>query len=151
MKGFTMSKKELKESAVSGSVSLETVNKTVEVVNQDVEPGLVDFAKDVIIKFAKEYRRNPQCPAQVLLDIFDDYRIVCEANTAQKNMSDKDIIADADRLFDIDAALREDFGKHHDQANESIKSIMRTHVPALQKTFDRYESMLIEENTEYKE
>lgn len=151
MKGFTMSKERIKEGAVSGSVSLEAVNKTEEAVNQEVETGLVDFAKDVIIKFAKEYRKNPQCPAQVLLEIIDDYRVEYNANSAQKNMSDKDIIADVDRLFDIDADLREDFGKHHDQANEEIRSIMRTHVPALQKAFDKYDSMLIEENAEHKE
>ena len=146
-----MSKEKIKESAVSGNVSLEAVNKTEEVVNQDIEPGLVDFAKDMIIKFAKEYRRNPQCPAQVLLELVDDYRVECDANKAQKNISDKDIIADAGRLFDIGTELTEDFSKHHDHANEEIKSIMRTHAPTLQKAFDKYESMLLEENSEPKE
>ena len=62
-----MSKEKIKEGAVSGSVSLEAVNKTEEVINQEVEPGLVDFAKDVIIKFAKEYRKNPQCPVSTAI------------------------------------------------------------------------------------
>ena len=115
---------------------------------ETLEPGLVNFAKDLIIQYAKEYRRHPQCPAQVLLELIDDYHVECEANRAQKNMSDKEIVADARKLFDLAADLTEDYDKHHDQANDSIKSIMRAHVPTLQKAFDKYNEMLIEAETE---
>ena len=121
--------------------------KTADASAETLEPGLVNFAKDLIIQYAKEYRRHPQCPAQVLLELIDDYHVECEANRAQKNMSDKEIVADARKLFDLAADLTEDYDKHHDQANDSIKSIMRAHVPTLQKAFDKYNELLIEAET----
>ena len=60
-------------------------------------------------------------------------------------------MTDASTLLDLSDALFEDFDKNHDRANESIKAIMRTHVPKLQKDIDVYESMLIEENSKPKE
>lgn len=60
-------------------------------------------------------------------------------------------MTDASNLLDLSDALFEDFNKNHDRANESIKAIMRTHVPKLQKDIDVYESMLIEENSKLKE
>ena len=121
--------------------------KTADASAETLEPGLVNFAKDLIIQYAKEYRRHPQCPAQVLLELIDDYHVECEANRAQKNMSDKEIVADARKLFDLAADLTEDYDKHHDQANDSIKSIMRVHVPTLQKAFDKYNELLIKAET----
>ena len=143
--------KKIKEQdgAVADSVSSEmlpTVPNTEDRA-ETLEPGLVNFAKDLIIQYAKEYRRHPQCPAQVLLELIDDYHVECEANRAQKNMSDKEIVADARKLFDLAADLTEDYDKHHDQANDSIKSIMRVHVPTLQKAFDKYNELLLEAET----
>ena len=144
--------KKIKEQdgAVADSVSSEmlpTVPNTEDRA-ETLEPGLVNFAKDLIIQYAKEYRRHPQCPAQVLLELIDDYHVECEANRVQKNMTDEEIVAGAKKLFDLAADLTEDYDKHHDQANDSIKSIMRAHVPTLQKAFDKYNEMLIEAETE---
>lgn len=143
--------KKIKEQAgaVADSVSSEMV---VAVPNAEdcaeaLEPGVVNFAKDLIIQYAKEYRRHPQCPAQVLLELIDDYHVECEANQAQQNMTDEEIVADAKKLFNLAVDLTEDYDKHHDQANDSIKSIMRVHVPTLQKSFDKYNEMLIEAKT----
>lgn len=118
------------------------------VIETPVEPWRVNFAKDFIVMYAKEYRRRPKCPSQVLLDVIDDLYVECDVDKAQQCMSDKDIVAAAERLFDISEELRKDFSLHHDQANESIKSIMRTHVPVLQKSFDQYEAKLIEADAE---
>ena len=143
--------KKIKEQtgAVADSMSSEMVVAVPksEDCADPLEPGLVNFAKDLIIQYAKEYRCNPQCPAQVLLELIDDYHVECDANRAQKNMSDEEIVADARKLFDIAADLKEDYDKHHDQANDSIKSIMRAHVPTLQKAFDKYNELLIEAET----
>ena len=143
--------KKIKEQngAVADSMSSEMVVAVPksEDCAEPLEPGLVNFAKDLIVQYAKEYRRNPQCPAQVLLELIDDYHVECDANLAQKNMSDEEIVADARKLFDIAADLKEDYDKHHDQANDSIKSIMRAHVPTLQKAFDKYNELLIEAET----
>ena len=83
----------------------------------------------------------------MLLELIDDYHVECETNRAQKNMSDKEIVADARKLFALAADLKEDYDKHHDQANDSIKSIMRVHVPTLQKAFDKYNELLLEAET----
>ena len=143
--------KKIKEQdgAVTDSMSSEMVVAVPksEDCAETLEPGLVNFAKDLIIQYAKEYRRHPQCPAQVLLELIDDYHVECEANRSQKNMSDKEIVADARKLFDLAADLTEDYDKHHDQANDSIKSIMRVHVPTLQKAFDKYNELLLEAET----
>ena len=143
--------KKIKEQngAVADSMSSEMVVAVPksEDCAETLEPGLVNFAKDLIIQYAKEYRRHPQCPAQVLLELIDDYHVECEANRAQKNMSDKEIVADARKLFDLAADLTENYDKHHDQANDSIKSIMRVHVPTLQKAFDKYNELLLEAET----
>ena len=61
-------------------------------------------------------------------------------------MTDEEIMTDAATLIDLSDALFEDFSKNHDQANEAIKTIMRTHVPRLQREIDQYESCLQNKN-----
>ena len=146
-----MSKEKKQKGAVVDSVSSPIESEIKDVATKQIDPDLVDFAKDFIVKFAKEYRRQPQCPATTLLEVMKDYRLECEADKNHSQMTAEEIMTDASTLIDLSDALFEDFNKNHDRANESIKAIMRTHVPKLQKDIDVYESMLIEENSKPKE
>lgn len=129
-----------KDGTVVDSVSSKVESETEEVVTGKLDPDLVGFAKDFIINFAKEYRKHPQCPAHLLLDVMKDYKLECDADKAHSKMTDEEIMTDASTLIDLSDALFDDFSKNHDQANETIKAIMRTHVPRLQREIDQYEA-----------
>ena len=132
--------------AVTDGVSSQVESEIKEVVTEKIDPNLLNFAKDFIVTFAKEYRRHPQCPANLLLDVMKDYKLECEAGKSHSQMTDEEIMTDAATLIDLSDALFEDFSKNHDQANEAIKTIMRTHVPRLQREIDQYESCLQNKN-----
>ena len=92
-------------------------------------PQRLEWSKELITKFAKEYWRNPECPALVMRRIIMDIEAELDISTHQENMNDVQIILDAADLFYAGIHLKYDFQKNHDKSCEILTSILRRHAP----------------------
>ena len=115
---------------------------TGEIINETValSPEQIDWSKRFIVDFAKEYQRNPECPAAVLHNIMWDIRLDMLMERYHASMDIKDIVRDAHKLVSTGCMLLRNFSKCHDEANETIKNIVRDHAPYLQNGLDKIQN-----------
>ena len=126
-----MSKKN-NEVAATNSVSIkfdnpETGKKDTEIL--ELNPERIEWSKQLIRDFAKEYWRYPECPALVMRRILRDMEAVIDVDAHQEDMSDAEIVKDAFDLFYIGINLKYNYDEYHDKACKKIESIMRRHAP----------------------
>ena len=119
---------------------------TGEIINETVvlTPDQVEWAKKFITDFTKEYRKNPECPAIVLHSVMWDIRQDLLLAKDYAEMDDKKIVADAHKLVNTGCQLLHNFSKFHDEANDTIKSIVREHAPYLQNGLDKIQNKQLE-------
>ena len=119
---------------------------TGEIINETVilTPDQVEWAKKFITDFTKEYRKNPECPAIVLHSVMWDIRHDLLLAKDHAEMDDKKIVADAHKLINTGCQLLHNFSKFHDEANDTIKSIVREHAPYLQNGLDKIQNKQLE-------
>ena len=132
--------KQKKEVAAVRSVSIkyddpETGKKVTE--NRELTPERLEWSKQFITDFAKEYWRNPECPALVMRQITRDMEASYDVNTHQEDMDEAKIVEDAFDLFYIGINLKYNYSKYHDKACEKIRSIMLRHAPKVQRSIDK--------------
>ena len=137
----------------AASISLEVyslhegkfITKTV-----DLTPEQRAASKEFIAEFAKEYAREPECPANALINVMRNKKVEYDLEENQKDMSDEKIITDAHKVLHIGFELIEDFNKNHDSANARLKEIITDHLPKLQQQIDEQKIKCIADNIENK-
>ena len=137
----------------AASISLEVyslhegkfITKTV-----DLTPEQRAASKEFIAEFAKEYAREPECPANALINVMRNKKVEYDLEENQKDMSDEKIITDAHKVLHIGCELIEDFNKNHDSANARLKEIIIDHLPQLQQQIDEQKIKCIADNIENK-
>ena len=137
----------------AASISLEVyslhegkfITKTV-----DLTPEQRAASKEFIAEFAKEYAREPECPANALINVMRNKKVEYDLEENQKDMSDEKIITDAHKVLHIGFELIEDFNKNHDSANARLKEIITDHLPQLQQQIDKQKIKCIADNIENK-
>ena len=107
-------------------------------------------SKEFIAEFAKEYAREPECPANALINVMRNKKIEFDLEENQKNMSDEKIITDAHKVLHIGFELINDFNQNHDSANARLKEIITDHLPKLQQQIDGQKIKCITNNSETK-
>lgn len=166
---YMMSKNNENIGAVADSVSSDNVNVEVinanetaefetitvpaccpdtgEIINETVvlTPDQIEWARKFITDFTKEYRKHPECPAAVLHSVMWDIRQDLLLAKDHAEMDDKKIVADAHKLVNTGCKLLHDYSKFHDEANDSIKSLVREHAPYLQNGLDKIQKQLLED------
>ena len=152
------------DSVSSDNVNVEVVNEnetaefetitvpaccpdTGEIINETVvlTPDQIEWARKFITDFTKEYRKHPECPAAVLHSVMWDIRQDLLLAKYHAEMDDKKIVADAHKLVNTGCNLLHDYSKFHDEANDSIKSLVREHAPYLQNGLDKIQKQLLED------
>lgn len=120
---------------------------TGEIINETVvlTPDQIEWARKFITDFTKEYRKHPECPAAVLHSVMWDIRQDLLLAKDHAEMDDKKIVADAHKLVNTGCKLLHDYSKFHDEANDSIKSLVREHAPYLQNGLDKIQKQLLED------
>ena len=116
----------------------------------DLTPEQRAASKEFIAEFAKEYAREPECPANALINVMRNKKVEYDLEENQKDMSDEKIITDAHKVLHIGFELIEDFNKNHDSANARLKEIIIDHLPQLQQQIDEQKIKCIADNIENK-
>lgn len=137
----------------AASISLEVyslhegkfITKTV-----DLTPEQRAASKEFIAEFAKEYAREPECPANALINVMRNKKVEFDLEENQKDMSDEKIITDAHKVLHIGFELINDFNQNHDSANARLKEIITDHLPQLQQQIDEQKIKCIADNIENK-
>ena len=119
---------------------------TGEVINETVTltPENIDWAKKFIVDFAKEYKEKPECPAAVLHNIMWNIRLDLLMDRDHTDMDAKKIVSDAHKLVNVGCSLLNNYSKFHDEANKTIKNIVRDHAPYLQNGLDKIQNNLLD-------
>ena len=120
---------------------------TGEIINETVvlTPDQIEWAKKFIVDFAKEYKEKPECPAAVLHNIMWNIRLDLLMDRDHADMDVKKIVRDAHKLVNVGCSLLNNYSKFHDEANETIKNIVRDHAPYLQNGLDKIQKQLLED------
>ena len=115
---------------------------TGEVFNETVTltPENIAWAKKFIVDFAKEYKEKPECPAAVLHNVMWNIRLDLLMDRDHTDMDVKKIVSDAHKLVNVGCSLLNNYSKFHDEANETIKNIVRDHAPYLQNGLDKIQN-----------
>ena len=121
------------------------INKSIELT-----PEQRAASKEFIAEFAKEYAREPECPANALINVMRNKKLEFDLEENQKNMSDEKIITDAHKVLHIGFELTNDFNQNHDSANARLKEIITDHLPKLQQQIDGQKIKCITNNSETK-
>ncbi len=121
-------------------------------INKGIEltPEQRAASKEFIAEFAKEYAREPECPANALINVMRNKKIEFDLEENQKNMSDEKIITDAHKVLHIGFELINAFNQNHDRANARLKEIITDHLPKLQQQIDGQKIKCIANNSETK-